>query len=71
MEFIMSKKKIYGVIAPSIVPFTKDRAIGERKLKEYIKLLVDKAVHALFPIGSFGAGPLMNVEEQKGKYGFC
>jgi N-acetylneuraminate lyase/4-hydroxy-tetrahydrodipicolinate synthase len=61
----MSKKKIYGVMPAPIIPFTKDGEVDEKKLREYIKWLVDKKVHSLYPLGSFGAGPLMNVEERK------
>lgn len=61
----MSEKRIYGVMPAPIVPFNEDGEVNERKLREYITWLVDKGVHTLFPLGSFGGGPLMNVEERK------
>lgn len=61
----MSKKKIYGVMPAPIVPFKEDGEVDEKKLREYIIWLIDKGVHTLFPLGSFGSGPLMNVEERK------
>lgn len=61
----MSKKKIYGVIPPPIVPFTKVGEVNEKKLREYIIWLVDKGVHTLYCLGGFSSGPLMNVEERK------
>jgi len=61
----MSEKRIYGVMPAPIVPFKEDGEVDERKLREYITWLVDKGVHTLFPLGSFGGGPLMNVEERK------
>lgn len=61
----MSKKKIYGVIPPPIVPFTEDGEVDEKKLRQYIIWLVDKGVHALYCLGGFSSGPLMNTEERK------
>lgn len=61
----MSKKKIYGVMPPPIVPFTAEGDVDEKRLREYINWLVDKGVHTLYPLGSFGGGPLMNKEERK------
>jgi len=61
----MSEKRIYGVMPAPIVPFTEDGEVDEKKLREYIIWLVDKGVHTLYPLGSFGGGPLMNVEERK------
>ena len=48
-----------------IVPFTEDGNVDEKKLKTYISWLVDKGVHTLYPLGSFGGGPLMSSEERK------
>ena len=61
----MSKKRIYGVMPAPIVPFKEDGEVDEKKLKEYIIWLIEKGVHTLYPLGSFGAGPIMNVEERK------
>lgn len=61
----MNRKKVYGVMAPPIVPFTVDGEVDEKKLRQYIIWLVKKGVHALYPLGSFGAGPLMSLEERK------
>jgi len=61
----MSKKKIHGVIPPPIVPFTEAGDVDEKKLREYIIWLVGKGVHALYCLGGFSSGPLMNVEERK------
>jgi dihydrodipicolinate synthase/N-acetylneuraminate lyase len=61
----VTEKKIYGVMPAPIVPFTPDGELDEKKLKEYICWLIDKGVHSLFPLGSFGGGPLMNVEERR------
>jgi N-acetylneuraminate lyase/4-hydroxy-tetrahydrodipicolinate synthase len=61
----MSGKRIHGIISPPVVPFTADGEVDQKKLKEYIRWLVDKGVHGLFPLGTYGGGPLMNLEERK------
>jgi dihydrodipicolinate synthase/N-acetylneuraminate lyase len=61
----MSKKRIYGVMAPAIVPFRADGEVDEKKLKQYINWLVENGVHSLFPLGSFGSGPLLSIEERR------
>jgi len=61
----MTQKKIYGIISPHIVPFTPDGEVDVNRLEEYIRWLVDKGVNGLFPLGSYGGGPLMNLEERK------
>lgn len=61
----MSRKKIYGVMPAPIIPFTAEGEVNEGKLREYITWLIDRGVHSLYPLGSFGSGPLMNVEERK------
>lgn len=61
----MSEKKIQGIISPHIVPFTAQGEVDTERLKKYIGWLIDKGVHGLFPLGSYGGGPLMNLEERK------
>jgi len=61
----MSEMKIQGVLAPNIVPFTSDGEVDEKRLKEYVRWLVDKGIDCLYPIGSFGSAYLMSVEERK------
>lgn len=61
----MSKLKITGVVVPNVVPFTAGGDVDEKKLKQYTNWLIEKGVHCLFALGSFGGGPLMNVKERK------
>lgn len=61
----MSKKTIQGIICPHIIPFTAEGEVDRERLKKYIHWLVDNGVHGLFPLGSYGAGPLLNLEERK------
>lgn len=61
----MNIKKINGIISPHIVPFTPDGDVDEERLKKYVCWLVEQGVHGLFPLGSYGGCPLMNLEERK------
>lgn len=59
-----ARKKLYGVIPPMITPFTQGGELdipGLEALVDYLSTRVD----GLFICGSYGSGPLMNVEERK------
>jgi len=61
----MSKLKITGVVVPNVIPFTAEGDVDEKKLEQYTNWLIEKGVNCLFALGSFGGGPLMNLEERK------
>lgn len=61
----MTKTDIRGVISPLIIPFTAEGGIDSARLKQYINWLLSNGVHGLFPLGSYGSGPLMNLDERK------
>ncbi len=61
----MTEKKIKGIICPHIIPFTAEGEVDRERLKKYIHWLIDNGVHGLFPLGSYGAGPLLTLEERK------
>jgi N-acetylneuraminate lyase/4-hydroxy-tetrahydrodipicolinate synthase len=61
----MTDKKIHGIICPHIIPFTGEGEVDQKRLREYILWLIEKGVHGLFPLGSYGAGPLLSLEERK------
>jgi dihydrodipicolinate synthase/N-acetylneuraminate lyase len=56
-------KKCKGVIIPIVTPFKQNGNINEASLERLVKFLSEK-VHGLFVCGSYGNGPLMNVEER-------
>ncbi|MBA7534528.1 N-acetylneuraminate lyase [subsurface metagenome] len=56
-------KKCKGVIPPIVTPFKQDGSINEASLEKLVKFLSGK-VHGLFVCGSYGSGPLMNIEER-------
>jgi dihydrodipicolinate synthase/N-acetylneuraminate lyase len=57
-------EKLRGVIPPMVTPFTREGAINEKGLEQLTDFL-SQNVHGVFLCGSYGGGPLMNVEERK------
>lgn len=53
-----------SIIPPLMTPFTKDGEIYEKGLKEVIDFVVPH-VQGLYPVGTYGSGPLMSIEERK------
>ena len=58
-------EKLNGVIPPMVTPFQRDGRVDERNLAKLVQFLTER-VQGLFICGSYGNGPLMNVEEKKG-----
>ena len=45
-------KKLYGVFAVIVTPFTNDDKIDEEKLRKHVRYLIDEGkVHAIIPTG--------------------
>lgn len=61
----MSEKKFRGVYPPTITCFDQEGNFDPNKQREIIKFLINKKVHGLFIIGSYGSFPLMTIEERK------
>jgi dihydrodipicolinate synthase/N-acetylneuraminate lyase len=57
-------KKLTGVVPPMVTPFLRDGRVDEYNLTKLVHFLSEH-VHGLFICGSYGNGPLMNVEEKK------
>jgi dihydrodipicolinate synthase/N-acetylneuraminate lyase len=57
-------KKFTGVIPPVITAFDKDGNFDESAQREIIDFLTPK-VQGFYPVGTYGSGPLMSVEERK------
>ena len=57
-------KKLEGVVPPMVTPFAPDGSLDEYNLTKLVHFLSEH-VHGLFICGSYGNGPLMNVEEKK------
>lgn len=58
-------RRFSGVIAPVVTPFTEGGAIFEEGFANLMAYLADNGVHGVFAIGSYGAFPLMELEERK------
>ncbi len=56
--------KMKGVTPPMLTPFTEKGALDIASLKTLVTYLKDE-VDGLFITGSYGAGPMMNLEERK------
>ena len=57
-------KKMYGVVPPLVTTFKENGELDENAQKMIVNFLKER-VHGLFLCGSYGSGPLMNVEERK------
>jgi hypothetical protein len=57
-------KKFSGVIPPVITAFDKEGRFDESAQRDIIKFLKSK-VNGFYPVGTYGSGPLMDVEERK------
>jgi dihydrodipicolinate synthase/N-acetylneuraminate lyase len=60
----MKAKEYVGIIPPILSSFTKDGEIYERGIREIIKFSLPH-IHGLYPIGTYGCGPLMSGSERK------
>ncbi|MGI6687977.1 MAG: dihydrodipicolinate synthase family protein [Christensenellales bacterium] len=60
----MKAKEINGIIPPIQTAFTKDGDIYEQGIRNLIRFTLPH-VHAYFPIGTYGVGPLMTQDERK------
>lgn len=57
-------KKMFGVVPPLVTAFKENGELDENAQKSIVSFLKEK-VHGLFVCGSYGNGPLMNIEERK------
>lgn len=53
-----------GIIPPVITCFDKEGKVDEARQREIVRFL-SKHVNGFYPCGTYGSGPLMNVEERK------
>lgn len=56
--------KLKGVVPPMVTPFTREGELDVPGLECLVDFLKDR-VHGLYICGSYGSGPMMNVEERK------
>ena len=57
-------KKMFGVVPPLVTAFKENGELDENAQERIVNFLKER-VYGLFVCGSYGSGPLMNVEERK------
>jgi len=60
----MKAAEYIGVIPPILTPFSTDGTVDLAALRRVVDFVVPH-VHGLYPIGTYGSGPLMTVDERK------
>lgn len=60
----MKAKGFNGIIPPLLSSFTKDGEIYEKGIRELVKFTLPY-VDGYYPVGTYGCGPLMSVDERK------
>jgi dihydrodipicolinate synthase/N-acetylneuraminate lyase len=60
----MTDTRLVGVIPPMITPFNDDGEVDSKALVELVSFLV-KHVNGLFICGTYGSGPMMEVDDRK------
>jgi len=53
--------RLRGIIPAVLTPLTPDGDVNEEELRAHLDFLIDSGVHALFPLGTTGEGPLMSL----------
>ena len=60
----MKPKDLRGIIPPMMTAFTSDGEIYEKGTREIVDFIVPH-VQGLYPVGSYGSGPMMSIAERK------
>lgn len=60
----MKAKEFIGIIPPMLSSFDKDGNIYEKGIREIIRFILP-SVDGLYPIGTYGCGPCMSIDERK------
>jgi dihydrodipicolinate synthase/N-acetylneuraminate lyase len=60
----LKASEFVGVIPPLLSSFTKDGEIYEKGVREVVKFTLP-FVHGYYPLGTYGAGPLMTTDERQ------
>ncbi|MDR1902627.1 MAG: dihydrodipicolinate synthase family protein [Treponema sp.] len=60
----MKAKEFIGIIPPALSSFDKDGVIYEKGIRENIRFILPY-VNGLYPVGTYGCGPCMDIAERK------
>jgi 4-hydroxy-tetrahydrodipicolinate synthase len=58
-------QKVKGVVVPAITPFDAQGRIDAEAIKKLTDFLIERGIHALFPGGTTGEGPLLSLSERQ------
>ena len=61
---IMKAKEFTGIIPPVLTAFTEQGEIYEKGIREIVSFVLPH-VDGLYPVGTYGCGPMMTVPERK------
>ncbi len=60
----MKAHEYYGIIPPLMTGFDKDGNFDEKATRRIVSFVLPH-VHGLYPVGTYGSGPLMTIDERK------
>lgn len=60
----MKAKDFVGIIPPVLSSFTSEGRVYEKGIREIIRFTLPH-VNGYYPIGTYGCGPLMSIDERK------
>jgi 4-hydroxy-tetrahydrodipicolinate synthase len=58
-------QKVKGLFTALITPFNKDGRVDADRLDELVRFQISKGAEGIYPCGSTGLGPMLNLEERK------
>jgi len=58
-------EKMQGVIVPLVTPFDEHGVLDRSATRQLVDFLIERGVHALFPGGTTGEGPLLTIQERR------
>lgn len=60
----MKAREYHGIIPPLLTAFTREGEIDEKATRAIVRFVLPH-VHGLYPVGTYGSGPLMTVAERE------
>lgn len=60
----MKAREYKGIIPPLLTPYTKNGEVDDAALRRLVDFTLPH-VHGLYPVGTYGTGPFMTVDERK------
>ncbi|MDA4125318.1 MAG: 4-hydroxy-tetrahydrodipicolinate synthase [Thaumarchaeota archaeon] len=64
-DTLRGQKKVGGLVTALLTPFDQNGGVDGRALARLVRFQIDKGVDGLYPCGTTGLGPMLNVDERK------